>query len=95
MRGFLLVLVLSSMVNQYSTVISARAWSMDTPGFKRPIRPRLVAAEGTSGNQMSVLDPICNPKNADGAMPMTVTGTSCTIIDLPRTAGSRLNLLFQ
>ena len=48
-----------------------------------------------SGSQTSWPDSTCNPENLRGATPTIVTGTSSTMICLPRIAGSRLNLLFQ
>jgi hypothetical protein len=48
-----------------------------------------------SGNQISCLEPTCNPKNSRGVTPITVTGTSSTSICLPRMAESPWNLLFQ
>src|SRR6185312_9014854 len=76
---------------------------METPGFNRPNShndheprpPRTMVDCRASGNQTSWPDSTCNPENLRGATPTTVTGTSSTIILLPRIAGSRLNLLFQ
>ena len=76
-----LLLVASS--DCHSTLISACACVMETPGFKRPtnhseplwLSGRSTIGSRAKGSQMSCRLSTCKPENSRGATPITATGT--------------------
>ena len=107
--GLRLAVAISSTLDRSSTRISARACSIVTPGFSRPISPS-IGPDGASpglrpgrgiigsiaaGTHRSELNPTRSPKNPRGATPITRAGTPSSTIVLFRIDGSRLNRVCQ
>jgi hypothetical protein len=89
-----LLLAFSSIRDWLSTLTSARACSIDMPGFNRPITtslnaPVFRAGDIAVGTHTSVLNSGTTPVNVSGVTPMTDADTPFTVMCLPTTAGSR------